>query len=89
MKWMLVLSLVVALAAFLCPIFFFWTSSPKLLSAFHVCLILATCWALLFIAGVLKFRKRGLWLLLGLPFALAWPAWYVLLVAACFGGDCL
>jgi hypothetical protein len=87
MKWMLVLSLVVAIAAFSIPLP--WTSSPNFSPAFNVSICLAICWVLLLVAGVLKFRKRGLWLLFGMPFALAWPMWYVLLAAACHSGDCI
>jgi hypothetical protein len=36
---------------------------------------LATAWAALFGLCLWRYKKRGLWLLLGTPMALYWPIW--------------
>jgi hypothetical protein len=93
MKWMLGLSLIVAIAAFFIPLPFLipmpWANSAKFIPAFQISGVLAICWVLLVVAGVSKFRTRGLWLLIGFPFAFAWPAWYMLAAAARRAGDCI
>ncbi len=44
---------------------------------------LAVCWLLVFAVGLFKFRKRGLWLLTGLPLVLWWPYVFFMIVWAC------
>ena len=46
-------------------------------------LVLALLWVSLFAFGLIRHRVRGLWLLLGAPFALYWPAWIVLWWVIC------
>jgi hypothetical protein len=74
MRLVLALSLAVAFAALFAPSFlsssFFDNGMDP---AFYVSLFLASCWLVLFAVGLFKFRSRGLWLLVGLPFAAYWP----------------
>ena len=45
----------------------------------YVSLLLASCWLVLFAVGLFKLKRRGLWLLIGLPAAAYWPlAFFVL-----------
>jgi len=37
----------------------------------------AFVWALVLASSLLRFKKQGLWLLLGSPMALYWPIWLV------------
>jgi hypothetical protein len=37
----------------------------------------AAAWVLLFGFSLYRFKKRGLWLLLGAPMALYWPIWLI------------
>ena len=37
----------------------------------------AIAWALVLAFSCFRFKKRGLWLLLGAPMALYWPIWLV------------
>jgi hypothetical protein len=68
------LSLAIAFAALFYPSFlassFFDAGMDP---AIYVSLFLAICWLVLFAVGLFKFRSRGLWLLIGLPFAAYWP----------------
>ena len=43
-------------------------------------------WVILALISLLCFGKRALWVLLGLPFALASEAWLVLVMVACSRG---
>jgi hypothetical protein len=79
MKPRLVVSLAVALVAFLMPRILFVHSGI----AMWVSFTLAGCWTVLLIGGLYKFKKRGLWLLIGAPFALFWPVVLGLMVQAC------
>lgn len=45
----------------------------------------APAWLVLAVIILLRYRLRGLWVLFGLPFALA--VWYALLMAACSRGQ--
>jgi hypothetical protein len=47
---------------------------------FDVSICLAVLWILLFIVGIKVFGKRGLWLLVGMPFAFFWPIFWTLLL---------
>ena len=69
---LLIVSIVVALAGFAQPIFFPWPDSP--LRADSRTFLPAGVWVLLLIAGLTIHGKRGLWLLVGAPLALFWPA---------------
>jgi hypothetical protein len=74
MKLLLVLSLAIAFAALFCPFFLrFSFFGAGMDPAVYVSLFLAICWLVLFAVGLCKFRSRGLWLLIGLPFAAYWP----------------
>jgi hypothetical protein len=67
MKPLLVMSFATALSAFF---------GPRLVNsdyAIYASLLLSICWVLLFATGLFEFKKRGLWLLLGLPLVLYWP----------------
>jgi hypothetical protein len=69
-------SLAVAVFAFAEPVVFFSQS-------IFLGVGLSALWVLLVIAGVVVYRQRGLWLLLGAPFALTWPVTLGLYVAGC------
>ncbi len=75
MKPRFLISLTVALLAL---ILFEWTRIGTAVS-----LALSACWVVLFVAGLIKFKKRALWLLLGAPFALFWPISLFLMLQAC------
>ena len=49
----------------------------------------SAAWGLCAIYAILRYRKRGLWVLVGLPFALLWPLIYLGIVLACIRGDCI
>jgi hypothetical protein len=36
---------------------------------------IACLWVILFVIGIVKFRRRSLWMLLGIHLALFWPAY--------------
>ncbi len=81
---LLLLSLLVAGLGFLEP-FLFMKEPHSVLPSFGF----SGLWMLLFIFGLMAYRKRGLWLLLGAPFALIWPAMLGLFISGCaFGFDC-
>jgi len=44
-------------------------------------------WLILAVIVLLGYRRRGLWVLLGLPFALSGDAWFALVIAACSRGN--
>ena len=73
-RLLLTLSLAIALAALSYPSFlgsaFFDAGMDQ---AIYVSLFLALCWLVVVAVGLFKFRRRGLWLLIGLPFAAYWP----------------
>jgi hypothetical protein len=74
MRRLRALSLAIALAALFYPSFrgssFFDTRTDP---AIYVSLFLAVCWLAFFAVGLFKFKAKGLWLLIGLPFAAYWP----------------
>jgi hypothetical protein len=49
----------------------------------------SAAWGLSALYAILRYRKRGLWVLVGLPFALLWPLVYLGIVLACRWGDCI
>jgi hypothetical protein len=58
-----------------------WIVTPN--DPFRASFALALLWiAFLFIA-IFRFRRRGLWLLIGLPFALYWPFIAFLILWGC------
>ena len=69
---MIILSLAVAIAAFMQSKCFAWPSSALALHArmFRPALI----WVIIFLIGLFVHGKRGPWLLVGAPLALFWPA---------------
>ena len=48
--------------------------------------VIGPVWLILAAIVLLRYRRRGLWILLGLPFALSGAAWFALLIAACSSG---
>ncbi len=74
MRLLRILSLAIALAALFYP-FFLGSSffNAGMDPAIYVSLFLAIGWLALFAVGLFKFRSRGLWLLIGLPFVAYWP----------------
>jgi hypothetical protein len=52
-------------------------------SATHASLLLTVCWLLVLATALFRFKKRGLWLLLGLPFALFWPCVFLAIASSC------
>jgi len=44
---------------------------------------LALLWGVVVLVAVIRFRKRGLWLLLGTPLALYWPFALFMIVWGC------
>jgi hypothetical protein len=65
MKTLFTVSFLVAVAAFVGPFI--------MDSAARVSFLLAMCWLVLSAVALFRFRKKGLWLLIGLPFTLYWP----------------
>lgn len=52
-------------------------------SATHLSLLLAMFWLYLLALALLRFRKRGLWSLMGLPFAFYWPYFFWQMASNC------
>src|SRR4029077_20661813 len=57
---------------------FFSRGRRRLCGAFR-----GVCWLLLFGFGPFKSKKRGLWLLVGLPFVLFWPHVFFMISLGC------
>ena len=84
MRLLLALSLAIAVAALFYPFFLgslFFDSEMD--SATQVSLFLALCWLVVFAVGIFKFRMRGLWLVIGLPFAAYWPFVFFVIAWRC------
>lgn len=86
MKALFTVTFLVAGAAFFAP----WFIGPWVLhdyqamdSATHVSALLAMAWLGLLAVALFRFRKKGLWLLIGLPFALYWPFVFLAIGIAC------
>jgi hypothetical protein len=79
MKARFFISLAMALLAFLLPRILFSHNGIAVMVSF----MLAACWIVVLIAGIFRFKKRGLWLLVGAPFALFWPVSLFLVVQSC------
>lgn len=73
MKPLLTASFLVAFAAFITPWAGRFFSSPIVDSAIYASVIMTVVWFTLLIPILLRFRKQGLWALIGLPFVLYWP----------------
>jgi len=69
---MIILSLAVGAAGFVQSALFPWPNSVPALYArvFGLALV----WVVVLLAGLIVHGKRGLWLFLGAPLALFWPA---------------
>ena len=76
MKTLFTVSFLVAVLAFVGPFIigsWVFRNYGGMDSAAHVSFLLAMCWLVLLAVALFRFRKKGLWLLTGLPFALYWP----------------
>ncbi len=80
LKAFLLMSLLVAAAAFITPLLF--GGSLQVLS---ISVGLSALWALLVVVGIVRLRRRGLWLLFGLPLAATWVVW----LGSCLPGSCV
>jgi hypothetical protein len=69
MRWLLGISLAIALSAFLGP----WLGTIHRDYLIYISFLLTMVWGLILTAGILKFRVRGFWLLIGLPLVAYWP----------------
>ena len=69
MRWLFGISLAIALSAFSGP----WLGTIHRDYLIYLSFLLTIVWGLLLAAGILKFRSRGLWLLIGLPLVAYWP----------------
>jgi hypothetical protein len=57
-------------------IFFGWAAPTRQMPTnYHGSIPFAVTWALVLVFSLIRFKKRGLWLLLGAPMALYWPIW--------------
>jgi hypothetical protein len=77
----LVASLVIAAAGFVAPTLPQNPIHPG--AGVFASVWLGAAWALLFSVAVVRFRKRGLWLLAGAPFALLQPCIWGLIYYEC------
>jgi hypothetical protein len=57
----------------------------------RVSIPLACAWCLLFGISVWRFRSKSLWMLVGSPFVLYWPAWIAICgIPSCYrSGNCV
>jgi hypothetical protein len=78
---LLVLSLAVAVLGAVLP--FAYKYEPGLTTSWIASVCLALFWLILVVVGLLKFKKRGLWLLIGAPIALFFPFSLVMMLWAC------
>jgi hypothetical protein len=82
---LLVTSLVIAIASAAQPLFIRWPDSA---SAMHLRVFgPAVLWLILLAAGLVGYGKRGLWLLVGAPFALFGPGVWSMYVLGCTLGE--
>lgn len=83
---LMVLSVAVAFASALLP----FAHEPSRDFAWTVSLGLTIAWLIVVVIAMIKFKKRGLWFLLGAPLALFLPSFLAFLVYACaHHGECL
>lgn len=80
------LSLCIAIAAVVTPVI----PGTSERSLFYVSYPLSVAWVAFVIFTMVRLRTRGLWALIGLPFAAYWPGIGALLHLACeWGHDCI
>jgi len=83
---MMTLCLSIAMAAFVSPVIFGVSER----SLFHLSYPLSVAWIAFVVVTIVRLRIRGLWTLIGLPFAAYWPGIGTLLYLACeWGHDCI
>ena len=56
---------------------------------FRYAVVFSAAWSILTTYALVRYRKRGLWALVGLPMALFWPLVLFMLELACKSGDCI
>jgi hypothetical protein len=78
---LLVLSVAVAILSAVLPLSFHY--EPNLTRSWITSVGLALFWLILVVIGLVKFKKRGLWLLIGAPAALFFPFVLVMMFWAC------
>ena len=86
MKTLFTMSFLVAVAAFVGPFIigpWVFRNYGGMDSATHVSFLLAMCWLVLLVVALLRLRRRGLWLLTGLPFAFYWPYVFLEIASNC------
>ena len=49
----------------------------------QVSLVVALVWVVALLAALIRYRKKGLWFLVGLPFAMYWPFLLFMLAWGC------
>ena len=81
MKPMLVASLVIAAASIGGPMVFRY--EPNLSRATNMSFCLGAVWLLTLCAALIRFKKRGLWFLVGAPFALLVPLMWIAIYWQC------
>ena len=88
-KLLLLISLVIAILAASTR----WSVLPLAPATFtfvFVSAVLAIPWTVPLVISVLRYGKRGLWVLVGLPLVLLWPALLGLLWVSChWGAECI
>jgi hypothetical protein len=71
------------LAAFACVLPIVFHGDEQWGLAVWVSIALALGWIALCVAAFVRHRKKGLWVLVGLPLAMLWPGVYVYLTVLC------
>jgi hypothetical protein len=91
---MLTFSLSVSVAAFagmaLLTFGYLRTHNPSIYDLYFDVFVFAlpALWTVLVLVAFFRYRLRGLWFLIGMPFAMIWPAFDVLIRWACRKGGC-
>ena len=80
MKTQVAVSLMISVAACFLPRLF---SPGSWDSIIPYSLGLGVLWLGWLVAALIKHKKKGLWFLVGLPFALYWPGVLLVMLAAC------
>ena len=78
---LLVVSLIVAFGGLVQHLFFPWSASD--IERFIRSVTPAIAWLVLFVAGLVVHGRRGLWLLIGVPFVLVRPLAYAAFFLIC------
>jgi len=78
LKYLFAVSILLALAGIAIPPVVGESERTMTLS-----LLFAVMWMALFVFGLARYRRRGLWLLIGAPFALYWPAATAVIWVSC------